>query len=321
MSSADANYPIRRVAVLGAGTMGSRIAAHIANAGFPVLLLDVVSPGESVRNRLAAQSLETLKKSKPPAFVDPELASNIVVGNFEDDLDKLKTSDWIVEAVAEDLAIKRALLGNVIPHLRDGAIVTTNTSGLPVGLIAEDMPESFRRRWFGTHFFNPPRYMRLVEIIATPESDPEAVESVANFVQSHLGKVVVLAHDTPNFVANRIGTFVLLNTFRTMLEFGLSIEEVDALTGTAIGWPKTGTFRLADMVGIDVLVSVARNFAANASDERADVLLPAALEQMLERKWLGDKAGQGFYKKERGADGKESRCVLDLNTLEYRSAD
>ncbi len=321
MSSADANYPIRRVAVLGAGTMGSRIAAHIANAGFPVLLLDVVSPGESVRNRLAAQSLETLKKSKPPAFVDPELASNIVVGNFEDDLDKLKTSDWIVEAVAEDLAIKRALLGNVIPHLRDGAIVTTNTSGLPVGLIAEDMPESFRRRWFGTHFFNPPRYMRLVEIIATPESDPEAVESVANFVQSHLGKVVVLAHDTPNFVANRIGTFVLLNTFRTMLEFGLSIEEVDALTGTAIGWPKTGTFRLADMVGIDVLVSVARNFAANASDERADVLLPAALEQMLERKWLGDKAGQGFYKKERGADGKESRCVLDLNTLEYRSAE
>ncbi len=321
MPSADANYPIRRVAVLGAGTMGSRIAAHIANAGFPVLLLDVVSPGESVRNRLAAQSLETLKKSKPPAFVDPELASNIVVGNFEDDLDKLKTSDWIVEAVAEDLAIKRALLGNVIPHLRDGAIVTTNTSGLPVGLIAEDMPESFRRRWFGTHFFNPPRYMRLVEIIATPESDPEAVESVANFVQSHLGKVVVLAHDTPNFVANRIGTFVLLNTFRTMLEFGLSIEEVDALTGTAIGWPKTGTFRLADMVGIDVLVNVARNFAANASDERADVQLPAALEQMLERKWLGDKTGQGFYKKERGADGKESRRVLDLNTLEYRSAE
>ena len=321
MPSADANYPIRRVAVLGAGTMGSRIAVHIANAGFPVLLLDVVSPGESVRNRLAAQSLETLKKSKPPAFVDPELASNIVVGNFEDDLDKLKTSDWIVEAVAEDLAIKRALLGNVIPHLRDGAIVTTNTSGLPVGLIAEDMPESFRRRWFGTHFFNPPRYMRLVEIIATPESDPEAVESVANFVQSHLGKVVVLAHDTPNFVANRIGTFVLLNTFRTMLEFGLSIEEVDALTGTAIGWPKTGTFRLADMVGIDVLVNVARNFAANASDERADVQLPAALEQMLERKWLGDKTGQGFYKKERGADGKESRRVLDLNTLEYRSAE
>lgn len=321
MPSADANYPIRRVAVLGAGTMGSRIAVHIANAGFPVLLLDVVSPGESVRNRLAAQSLETLKKSKPPAFVDPELASNIVVGNFEDDLDKLKTSDWIVEAVAEDLAIKRALLGNVIPHLRDGAIVTTNTSGLPVGLIAEDMPESFRRRWFGTHFFNPPRYMRLVEIIATPESDPEAVESVANFVQSHLGKVVVLAHDTPNFVANRIGTFVLLNTFRTMLEFGLSIEEVDALTGTAIGWPKTGTFRLADMVGIDVLVNVARNFAANASDERADVQLPAALEQMLERKWLGDKTGQGFYKKERGADGKESRRVLDLNTLEYRPAE
>ncbi|MDR5728234.1 MAG: 3-hydroxyacyl-CoA dehydrogenase/enoyl-CoA hydratase family protein [Terriglobia bacterium] len=321
MPSADANYPIRRVAVLGAGTMGSRIAAHIANAGFPVLLLDIVPPGESERNRLAVQSLESLKKSKPPAFVDPGVASNIAVGNFEDDLDKLKTCDWIVEAVAENLAIKRALLGKVIPHLRDDAIVTTNTSGLPVGLIAKDLPESFRRRWFGTHFFNPPRYMRLVEIIAPPESDLEAVESVAKFVQVHLGKVVVRAHDTPNFIANRIGTFVLLNTFRTMLEFGLTIEEVDALTGTAIGWPKTGTFRLADMVGIDVLVSVARNFSANASDERTDVQLPAVLEQMLERKWLGDKTGQGFYKKERGPDGKESRRVLDLNTLEYRPAE
>ena len=320
MSSADANDPIQRVGVLGAGTMGSRIAAHIANAGYPVLLLDIVPPGEVERNVLAAQSLGKLKKSKPPAFVDPARASHITVGNFEDDLEKLKTCDWIIEAVAENLEVKRVLLSKIAPHVRDNAIVTTNTSGLPVGLIAKDMPELFRRRWFGTHFFNPPRYMRLVEFIVTPETDPRSVASVEKFVQVHLGKLVVHAHDTPNFIANRIGTFVILNTFRTMLEFGLSIEEVDALTGAAIGWPKTGTFRLADMVGIDVLVSVARNFAASSKDERTGVQIPAALEQIFERKWFGDKTGQGFYKKERGADGKEVRLVLDLNTLEYRPA-
>jgi 3-hydroxyacyl-CoA dehydrogenase len=301
--------------------MGSRIAAHIANAGFPVLLLDIVPRGEAERNCLAARSLEILKKSKPPAFIDPALSSSITVGNFEDDLEKLKSCDWIIEAVAENLAIKRALLSNIAPHLRDDAIVTTNTSGLPVKLIAKGMPETFRQRWFGAHFFNPPRYMRLVEIVATPECDPIAVEAIANFVQAHLGKTVVRAHDTPNFIANRIGTFAMLNTFRTMLEFGLSIEEVDALTGTAIGWPKTGTFRLADMVGIDVLVNVARNFAASSNDERADVQIPIVLEQMFERKWLGDKTGQGFYKKERDADGREVRLVLDLKTLEYRSAE
>ena len=320
MPFADANYPIQRVAVLGAGTMGSRIAAHVANAGFSVLLLDMALPGERERNCLAAQALESLKKSKPPAFVDPARASNISIGNFEDDLEKLKTCDWIVEAVAENFAIKRALLSKVASYTRDNAIVTTNTSGLPVRMIAQEMPESFRLRWFGTHFFNPPRYMRLVEIIATPESDPEAVASVETFVQIHLGKLVVRAHDTPNFIANRIGTFAMLNTFRTMLDFGLSIEEVDALTGAAIGWPKTGTFRLADMVGIDVLVNVARNFAASSKDERADVQLPAALDQMFERKWFGDKTGQGFYKKERGADGKEARLTLDLNALEYLPA-
>src|SRR5487761_1525158 len=282
MPSAGVKYSIQRVAVLGAGTMGARIAAHIANAGFPVLLLDLVPVGAQDRNVLAARSVENLKKAKPPAFVDPAVVRHITVGNFEDDLEKLQTCDWIIEAVAEDLAIKRTLLSNVAPHLRDNAIVTTNTSGLPVGLIAKDMPESIRRRWFGTHFFNPPRYMRLVEFIVTPETDPRAVASVENFAQVYLGKLVVRAHDTPNFIANRIGTFVMLNTFRTMLQFGLSIEEVDALTGTAIGWPKTGTFRLADMVGIDVLVSVARNFAAGLNDERADVKLPAALEQLLD---------------------------------------
>ncbi|MHB8301570.1 MAG: 3-hydroxyacyl-CoA dehydrogenase/enoyl-CoA hydratase family protein [Acidobacteriaceae bacterium] len=311
-------YPIRRVAVLGAGTMGARIAAHIANAGLQVLLLDMVLPGQSDRNRLAAQALEALKKSKPAAFVDPARAAQIATGNFEDDLDKLKDYDWVIEAVAENMEIKRGLLAKVAQHLRPNAIVTTNTSGLPVGSIAAGTPEAFRRQWFGTHFFNPPRYMRLLEIIATPESDPDAITSVANFAEIHLGKTVVPAHDTPNFIANRIGTFAMLNTFRAMQQMGLSVEEIDALTGSAVGWPKTGTFRLADMVGIDVLGSVARNFEKNASDERSDVKLPAAIEQMLERKWLGDKSGQGFYKKERDKDGKEVRLVLDPATLEYQ---
>jgi 3-hydroxyacyl-CoA dehydrogenase len=320
MPSADANYSIGRLAVLGAGTMGARIAAHIANAGFPVLLLDLVPEGATDRNVLAVRSIENLKNAKPPAFVDPAVTRHITVGNFEDDLDQLKRCDWVIEAVAENLEIKRALLNKVAPYIRDNAIVTTNTSGLPVGLIAKDMPETFRRRWFGTHFFNPPRYMRLVEFIVTPETDPRAVASVDNFARVYLGKLIVHAHDTPNFIANRIGTFVMLNTFRTMLDHGLSIEETDALTGIAIGWPKTGTFRLADMVGIDVLVNVARNFAASSRDERPDVEIPEALEQIFERKRLGDKTGQGFYKKQRGADGKEERLVLDLQSLEYRPA-
>ena len=321
MPSADGNDPIRRVTVLGAGTMGARIAAHIANAGFPVLLLDLVPEGAKDRNVLAARSIENLKKAKPPAFVDPAVAHHIAVGNFEDDLEKLRDCDWILEAVAENLEIKRALLARIAPYIRDNAIVTTNTSGLPVGLIAKDMPESFRRQWFGTHFFNPPRYMRLVEFIVTPETDPRAVASVDTFAQVYLGKLVVHAHDTPNFIANRIGTFVMLNTFRTMLDQGLSIEETDALTGAAIGWPKTGTFRLADMVGIDVLVNVARNFAASSIDERADVKIPEVLEKIFERKWFGDKTGHGFYKKQRGADGKEERLALDLSLLEYRPAE
>ncbi len=301
--------------------MGARIAAHIANAGLSVLLLDRVPEGEGNRNRLAARALEDLLKLKPAAFVDPALVSRIAIGNFEDDLEKLKGCDWIIEAVAEDLDIKRTLLGNVAGYVRPDAIVTTNTSGLPVALIAEELPESFRRRWFGTHFFNPPRYMRLLEIIATPESDSEAVAAITDFAELYLGKVAVPAHDTRNFIANRIGTFAMLNTFRTMQQMTLSVEEADALTGAAIGWPKTGTFRLADMVGIDVLASVARNFSANVSDERSDVRLPEVIERLVERRWLGDKSGQGFYKKDRGGDGKEQRLVLDLDHLDYKATE
>ncbi|HET9086787.1 MAG TPA: 3-hydroxyacyl-CoA dehydrogenase NAD-binding domain-containing protein [Acidobacteriaceae bacterium] len=311
-------YLIQRVAVLGAGTMGARIAAHIANAGLQVLLLDLPSTDTSDKSHLVLQAIENLKKAKPAAFTDQRFAARIAAGNFEEDLNKLQDCDWILEAVAENLEIKRSLLQKIAPHLRPDAIVTTNTSGLPVGLIAQGMPEEFRRHWFGTHFFNPPRYMRLVELIATPESDRDAIAEVAGFAEIHLGKTVVAAHDTPNFIANRLGTFAMLNTFRVMQQMGLSVEEVDALTGSAIGWPKTGTFRLADMVGIDVLASVALNFEKNVRDERADVTLPNSIEQMLERKWLGDKAGQGFYKKQRGQDGKEARFVLDPATLEYK---
>ena len=315
--AAATSYPIRRVAVLGAGTMGARIAAHVANAGYPVLLLDMVPDGATRRNALAESALDALRKMKPAAFVDSALAVHIQPGNFDDDLSKLKDADWVIEVVAEKMEIKRALLSRIAPHLRANAIVTSNTSGLPVAKIAQEMPAEFRRRWFGTHFFNPPRYMRLVELIATPDADPEAIASVAHFTEVHLGKAIVPAHDTPNFIANRVGTFAMLNTFRIMETLGLSVEEVDVLTGSAVGWPKTGTFRLADMVGIDVLASVAKNFAVNITDERADVTLPPVLDAMLERKWLGDKTGQGFYKKSKGADGSEVREVLNLKTLTY----
>jgi 3-hydroxyacyl-CoA dehydrogenase len=297
--------------------MGSRIAAQIANAGFPVLLLDMAQSDD--RNGLAAKALEGLKKSKPAALAAPEFAARITIGNFDDDPPRLREYDWVIEAVAENLEIKRNLLTRVVPHLRPDALLTTNTSGLPVAAIAEGLPQELRRRWFGTHFFNPPRYMQLVEIIVSPETDPAALAAIARFAEVHLGKSVVPANDRPNFIANRIGAFSLLNTLRVMQQQGLTIEEVDALTGKPLGWPKTGTFRLADMVGLDVLGSVVRNFAANTKDERSDLQLPAFLEAMLERKWFGDKTGQGFYKKARGAKDDE-RLTLDLGTFDYRPA-
>ncbi|HSY01062.1 MAG TPA: 3-hydroxyacyl-CoA dehydrogenase NAD-binding domain-containing protein [Acidobacteriaceae bacterium] len=308
-------YPIHRVAVLGAGTMGSRIAAHIANAGFPVLLLDMAQPGDP--NALTTKALEDLKKSKPAALASPDIMARIQIGNFDDDLAKLKDCDWVIEAVAENLEIKRALLARVVPNLRPDALLTTNTSGLPVAAIAESLPADVRRRWFGTHFFNPPRYMQLLEIIATPDTDPAAIASASRFAEVQLGKSVVPANDRPNFIANRIGAFSLLNTLAVMQSQGLSIEEIDLLTGKPMGWPKTGTFRLADMIGLDVLGSVVRNFSQNVQDERSDVQLPPFLAQMLERKWFGDKSGQGFYKKQKGSD---ERLVLDLATLDYRPA-
>ena len=304
-------YFIKKVAVLGAGTMGSRIAAHLANAGFPVVLLDIISP---------ANAVEGLKKAKPAAFFDVNSAKLIDVGTFDANLDKLKDCDWIIEAVSEDLDIKRALINKVSPHLRPGTIITTNTSGLPVADIAQGMSHDFRHRWFGTHFFNPPRYMRLVEIIPTPDSDPAALGAISTLVDRRLGKTIVVAKDTPNFIANRIGTFTMMNAIRVMQKLDMTIEEVDALTGSIIGWPKTGTFRLSDLVGVDVVVNVAQNFFERVKDERSDLTLPPFFDPMLQRKWLGDKTGQGFYKKLKTSSGEEERLGLDWRTLEYRSS-
>jgi 3-hydroxyacyl-CoA dehydrogenase len=315
---------INRVAILGAGTMGARIAAHFANAGVSSYLLDIVpgdvpaGAGAASRNKIAAAGLDAARKSKPAAFMDGSLARFVTVGNFEDDLKKLAEVDWIIEAVVENLDIKRALLGKVEAIRKPGTVITTNTSGLPVGKISEGFSDDFRRSWFGTHFFNPPRYMRLLELIPTPEADRAAIEAVSHFCDVHLGKGVVLAKDTPNFIGNRIGTFSVLNVMRLMREMNLTIEDIDALTGQAVGWPKSATFRTIDLVGLDILGHVVGNMTSNVHDERSDLGLPDFFTQMLERKWLGDKTKGGFYKKEKGGESKEDeRLALDWKTLEY----
>lgn len=311
---------IHKVAVLGAGTMGARIAAHFANAGVPSYLLDIVPPDADgpVRNKIAAAGLEGAVKAKPAAFMDSSLARLVTVGNFDDDLKKLAEVDWIIEAVVENLEIKRTLLKKVEAIRKPGTIITTNTSGLPVGKIAEGFSDDFRRSWFGTHFFNPPRYMRLLELIPTPEADRTLIDAIAHFCDIRLGKGVVMAKDTPNFIGNRIGTFSVLNVIRLMQEMDFSIEDIDALTGQAVGWPKSATFRTIDLVGLDILGHVVGNMTANVRDERSDLRLPDFFKHMLERKWLGDKTKGGFYKKVKGGPGKDDeRMAIDWKTLEY----
>src|SRR5579864_3571073 len=310
---------IHKVAILGAGTMGARIAAHFANAGVPSYLLDIVPPDADApaRNKIAAAGLDAAKKSKPAAFMDASLARLVTVGNFEDDLRKLADVDWIIEAVVENLDIKRSLLKRVEAIRKPGTIITTNTSGLPVGKIADGFSDDFRRAWFGTHFFNPPRYMRLLEIIPTPEADRDAIDAVSHFSDVRLGKGVVIAKDTPNFIGNRIGTFSVLNVMHLMQEMGLAIEEVDALTGQAVGWPKSATFRTIDLVGLDILGHVVSNMTTNVHDERSDLKLPEFFQQMIQRKWLGDKTKGGFYKKAKNDGKEEERLALDWKSLEY----
>ena len=317
---------IEKTVVLGAGTMGSRIAAHFANAGLPCILLDIVPPNLSAdapaseRNKIVRAGLDAAKKSKPAAFFTPALADKIAIGNFEDDLGRCAEADWIIEVVAENLEIKRKLLTRVAQFRKPGAIVTTNTSGLPVHLIAEGMNEEFQQHWAGTHFFNPPRYLKLVEVIPGPKTLKEVAESLSEFCDRRLGKGVVVAKDTPNFIANRIGTFSMLNALRLMGTLGMTVEEVDACTGPAVGWPKSATFRTADIVGLDVLVHVVKNIYETApNDESREMYkVPALVEEMAKRGWLGDKTGQGFYKKVKG-EGQQEILTLDVNTMEYRS--
>ena len=306
--------------------MGSRIAAHFANAGLPCILLDIVPPNlsadapSSERNKIVRAGLDAAKKSKPAAFFTAALADKIEIGNFEDDLGRCAEADWIIEVVAENLEIKRKLLTRVAQFRKPGAIVTTNTSGLPVHLIAEGMSEEFQQHWAGTHFFNPPRYLKLVEVIPGPKTSKEVVESLSEFCDRRLGKGVVVVKDTPNFIANRIGTFSMLNALRLMGTLGMTVEEVDACTGPAVGWPKSATFRTADIVGLDVLVHVVKNIYETApNDESREMYkVPALVEEMAKRGWLGDKTGQGFYKKVKG-EGKQEILTLDVNTMEYRS--
>jgi 3-hydroxyacyl-CoA dehydrogenase len=315
---------IEKAAVLGAGTMGARIAAHFANAGVPVLLLDIVPPGlasevASERNKIVRSGLDAAKKSKPAAFFTAALADKVSIGNFEDDLARCKDADWIIEVVSENLEIKKNLLARVAQFRKPGAIVTTNTSGLPVHSIAKDMSDEFQEHWAGTHFFNPPRYLKLVELIPGPNTSSEVLETLAEFCDRRLGKGVVVAKDTPNFIANRIGTFSMLNALRLMNKLGMTVEEVDACTGPALGWPKSATFRTVDIVGLDVLMHVVKNIYETAvNDESREMYkIPALLEAMAQRRWLGDKTGQGFYKKLRG-QGEKEILTLDVNTMEYR---
>ena len=316
---------IEKAVVLGAGTMGSRIAAHFANAGLPCVLLDIAPPNippdapSAERNKIVRAGLEAARKSKPAAFFTPSLADNIVIGNFEDDLARCAEADWIIEVVAENLEIKRKLLTRVAQFRKPGAIVTTNTSGLPVHLIAEGMSDEFQQHWAGTHFFNPPRYLKLMEVIPGPQTSREVVETLSEFCDRRLGKGLVLAKDTPNFIANRIGTYSMLSALRLMETLGMTVEEVDACTGPAVGWPKSATFRTADLVGLDVLIHVVKNIYETAPNDesRERYKVPAMVEEMMKRGWLGDKTGQGFYKKVRG-EGEKEILTLDVKTMEYR---
>jgi 3-hydroxyacyl-CoA dehydrogenase len=312
---------IHHVTVLGAGVMGSQIAAHLANAGVPVLLLDV-SP------EAARDGLGKARKLKPDPFFTPDTHELVTTDGFDAGMGRLGSSDWIVEAIVERLDLKRQLLARIEACRRPDAIVSTNTSGIPVSSIAEGRSDQFRKRFLGTHFFNPPRYLRLLELIPTPDTDPEVVDTIATFADRRLGKGVVIAKDTPNFIANHIGLYGVARVFEA-LEAGFTIEEIDAITGPALGRPKSATFRTMDIAGIDVLGHVAKNLAsAPQSDALPDpsaFRLPAFVEQLIARGQIGDKAGRGFYQKVRKSEDriqnteeKTEILTLDPATLEYR---
>jgi len=304
---------MRSVAVLGAGTMGAQIAAHLANAGVPAFLLDLSA-------QLAREGLERARKLKPDPFFTPEAASLVTTGGFDTDLPVLAGCDWIVEAVVERLDVKRQLLEKVEAHRAPGAIVSSNTSGIPIAAIAEGRSPEFRRHWLGTHFFNPPRYLKLLEIIPTADTDPAVVSRLARFADLRLGKGVVICKDTPNFIANHIGMFGMLRILEALESGEYTIEEIDAMTGPALGRPKSATFRTADIAGIDVMHHVIRNLTERVDEAtRRLFAMPPVVEALVARGWVGEKAGQGFYKRVKRPDGQSEILVLDPKTMEYRA--
>ncbi|MCO5286684.1 MAG: 3-hydroxyacyl-CoA dehydrogenase/enoyl-CoA hydratase family protein [Chitinophagaceae bacterium] len=324
---------INKVAVLGSGVMGSRIACLFAGIGVDVLLLDI-PPKEltaeeakkglqltdkAVANRIVNSSLMSTVKAKPsPVFTDADL-KRIKTGNFDDNLQEIAGVDWVIEVVVERLDIKKSVFEGVEQYRRPGTLITSNTSGIPIHLMTEGRSDDFKKHFCGTHFFNPPRYLRLLEIIPTPDTDKEVVDFLAHYGDLFLGKTTVLCKDTPAFIANRIGVFSIMSIFHLMDQLGLGIDEIDALTGPVSGRPKSATFRTADVVGIDTLVKVAQGVKENCKSDEASAIfnIPEWLQKMVDNKWLGDKTGQGFFKKIKGAEGKSEILTLNLTTFEY----
>ncbi len=328
------NRSIRKVAVLGSGIMGSRIACHFANIGVEVLLLDIVpkdlndaekakgitTDHPAFRNRIVNDSFQATLKATPASLYSPAFASRIKLGNFDDNLADIKNYDWVIEVVVERLDIKRSLYEKVDALRKPGTLVTSNTSGIPIHLMAEGRSEDFRKNFAGTHFFNPPRYLRLLEIIPTADTDQSVVDFLMHYGELFLGKTTVLCKDTPGFITNRLGIYALIQTIRVAEEMGLSVDEVDKLTGPVAGRPKSGTYRLSDVVGLDTTVHVANNLYASGEgkDESRDAfVLPEIMQKLFDNKWLGDKTGQGFYKKIKDEKGKSVILALDFKTLEY----
>jgi len=329
------NKHIKKVAVIGSGIMGSGIACHFANIGVEVLLLDIV-PRELdekekakgltlndkvVRNRLVNGSLATALKSKPSPIYHQKFAQRITTGNLEDDISKVSKVDWIIEVVVERLDIKKTVFENLEKHRTPGTLITSNTSGIPIKFMSEGRSDDFQKHFCGTHFFNPARYLKLFEIIPGPKTSPEVLDFLNGYGEQFLGKTSVIAKDTPAFIGNRIGIFSIQSLFHSVKELGMTVEEVDKLTGPVIGRPKSATFRTVDVVGLDTLVHVANGIHENCTeDERHGLFkLPDFITTMIENKWLGSKTGQGFYKKVKGKDGKSEILTLDLDTMDYRA--
>ena len=315
---------IKNVVVLGSGVMGSRIACHFAGVGVQVLLLDRLTPGAETsenkkeRNKLVNDALQAAIKSNPSPLYASRFSSNITTGNFTDDIAQIAKADWIIEVVIERLDIKKDIYNLVEQYRKPGTLVSSNTSGIPIHLMAEGRSDDFQKHFCGTHFFNPPRYLRLLEIIPTAKTDPAVIDFHLHYGDVFLGKTTVLCKDTPAFIANRVGVFSMMSVLHIMEKLGLTIDEIESLTGPIMGRPKSATFRTADVVGLDTLVKVANGVAENCpTDEAKNIFaLPTWLVKMVEQNWLGDKTGQGFFKKVKTATSKEI-LTLNLKTFEY----